>query len=249
MSVHWMDVEVAQKLGVNAAIIVANLTYLQANREAQGGDKYHIDGRWWVHHTYESLAKHHPYFSVPQIKRIMKGLMEQGAVFHCTPDRWKRDSYWSVALEFTHSTKSYDAEYEIVPSQSTKSYSVLHDNKHITTKDSCASLFATFWEFYPRKTNKKLAQSAFKSAVKNEDTLNAIITNIQERIEGGDWELNNKGFIPHPSTYLNGRRWEDEVVPRTTQKPNSTELARRNSQAVSEDFTKVSEDFAWIGKN
>lgn len=111
------------------------------------------------------------------------------------------------------------------------------------------NLFAIFWDNYPRKTNKKLAQSAFKSAVKNEDTLSAIITNIQERIEGGDWELTNKGFIPHPSTYLNGRRWEDEVVPRTTQKPNSTELARRNSQAVSEDFTKVSEDFAWIGKN
>lgn len=111
------------------------------------------------------------------------------------------------------------------------------------------NLFAIFWDNYPRKTNKKLAQSAFKSAVKNEDTLNAIITNIQDRIEGGDWELTNKGFIPHPSTYLNGRRWEDEVVPRTTQKPNSTELARRNSQAVSEDFTKVSEDFAWIGKN
>jgi hypothetical protein len=110
-------------------------------------------------------------------------------------------------------------------------------------------LFAIFWDNYPRKTNKKLAQSAFKTAVKDEDTLNSIITNIQERIEGGDWELNNKGFIPHPSTYLNGRRWEDEVVPRTTHKPNSTEIARRNSQAVSDDFTKVSEDFAWIGKN
>ena len=110
-------------------------------------------------------------------------------------------------------------------------------------------LFAIFWDNNPRKTNKKLAQSAFKTAVKDEDTLNSIITNIQERIEGGDWELNNKGFIPHPSTYLNGRRWEDEVVPRTTHKPNSTEIARRNSQAVSDDFTKVSEDFAWIGKN
>ena len=126
--IHHFDSEVAEKLGVSAAIIVANLAYLQANRKAQGGDKYYMDGRWWVHHTYESLAKFHPYFSVPQIKRIMKGLLEQGAVFHCTPDRWKRDSYWSVALEFTHSTKSHDGEYEIVPSQSTKSYSVLHDN-------------------------------------------------------------------------------------------------------------------------
>ena len=247
--IHHFDSEVAENLGVNAAIIVANLAYLQANREAQGGDKYRIDGRWWVHHTYESLAKIHPYFSIQQIRRIMRGLIESGAIHQRNPDRWKRDSYWSVALEFTHVSKSTDGSVEIDSSQVSESTVVLHDNKHRTTKEHCASLFAIFWDNYPRKTNKKLAQSAFKSAVKNEDTLNAIITNIQDRIEGGDWELTNKGFIPHPSTYLNGRRWEDEVVPRTTQKPNSTELPRLNSQAESEDFTKVSEDFAWIGKN
>ena len=139
--INHFDSEVAEKLGVNAAIIVANLAYLQANREAQGGDKYHIDGRWWVHHTYESLAKFHPYFSVPQIKRIMKTLVEQEAVVKCNPDRWNRDCYWSVALEFTHSTKSHDGKYEIVPSQSTKSSVVLHDNEHITKGRSPSNKF------------------------------------------------------------------------------------------------------------
>ena len=114
------------------------------------------------------------------------------------------------------------------------------------TPNICATLFATFWEAYPRKTNKKLAQSAFRSSVKDLETLNAIITNIQERIEVGDWELRNKGFIPHPTTYLNGKRWEDEVVPRVAQKPNSTELARLNSEAVAADFSKPMGGLAWI---
>ena len=129
---HSLNVEVAKKLGVNAALIIANLAYLQHNRQAQGGEKYHMDGRWWVHHTYESLATVHPYFSVPQIKRIMKSLVEQKAVFKRNPDHFKRDCYWSVAPEFTHSTKSYDGKYGIAPSESTESYDVLHDNEHRT---------------------------------------------------------------------------------------------------------------------
>jgi hypothetical protein len=125
---HHFNPEVAARLGVNAAIIIANLSYLQINREAQGGEKYYMDGRWWVHHTYDSLAVVHPYFSVQQIRRIMRKLLEQEAVFHCTPDHWHRDSYWSVAPEFLHVSKSTDASVGIDSSQVSKSPVVLHDN-------------------------------------------------------------------------------------------------------------------------
>ena len=126
--IHSFDSEVAEKLGVNAAIIVANLAYLQANRQAQGGEKYYIDGRWWVHHTYESLQKVHPYFSLDQLRRTMKRLMEEGVVVRSQPDSWNRDSYWSVAPDFMQSAKSPDAKCEIAGSQSAKSPVVLHDN-------------------------------------------------------------------------------------------------------------------------
>ena len=139
--IHHFDSEVAEKLGVNAAIIVANLAYLQANREAQGGDKYYIDGRWWVHHTYESLQKVHPYFSVQQIRRIMRGLLESGAIFQCNPDRWNRTSHWSVAPEFTHVSKSTVGSVGIDSSQVSESTVVLHDNEHITKGRSPSNKF------------------------------------------------------------------------------------------------------------
>ena len=126
--IHHFDTEVAKKLGVNAAIIVANLAYLQANRQAQGGEKYYIDGRWWVHHTYESLQKVHPYFSLDQLRRTMKRLMDEGVVVRSQPDSWNRDSYWSVAPDFMQSAKSPDAKCGIAGSQSAKSPVVLHDN-------------------------------------------------------------------------------------------------------------------------
>ena len=139
--IHHFDSEVAEKLGVNAAIIVANLAYLQANREAQGGDKYYIDGRWWVHHTYESLQKVHPYLSLDQLRRTMKRLLEEGAVVRSQPDSWNRDSYWSVAPEFMQSAKSPDRSGEIAGSQSAKSPVVLHDNEHITKGRSPSNKF------------------------------------------------------------------------------------------------------------
>ena len=129
---HHFNPEVAAKLGVNAAIVIANLAYLQHNREAQGGEKYFIDGRWWVHHTYESLQKVHFYFSLDQLRRIMKKLLDEGAVLRSQPDSWNRDSYWSVAPEFMQSALSPDRSGEIAGSQSAKSPVVLHDNKHRT---------------------------------------------------------------------------------------------------------------------
>lgn len=130
---HHFDPEVAVKLGINGAIIIANLAYLQRNREAQGGEKYFIDGRWWVHHTYESLQKVHPYFSLDQLRRTMKKLLDERAVFRSQPDSWNRDSYWSVAPEFMQSAESPDRSGEIAGSQGAKSPVVLHDNKHRTT--------------------------------------------------------------------------------------------------------------------
>jgi len=197
-----MDVEVAQKVGVNAAVIIANLAYLQANREAQGGDKYYMDGRWWVHHTYESLAKHHTYFSVPQVKRIMKGLIGQGAVFHCTPDRWKRDSYWSVAPEFTHVSKSTDGKYGIVLSQSTKSPVVLHNNniEQIRSKQ-----FDDWYKTYPKKQGKKQARKTFMN-LSSQALITCLADDLLTRYKNTE-----RQFIPLPATYLNGERWDDEL--------------------------------------
>jgi len=137
--IHHFDTEVAERLGINQAIILYNLGLMQTQRAIQGGDEYFRDGRWWVRHSYESLAEWHKFLSVPQIKRVMKGLIEQGHVVTWHPERFNRTTYWSVAPEFLHSAESHDGKYEIVPSESTKSYFVQHDNNiehigHSSTK-------------------------------------------------------------------------------------------------------------------
>ena len=72
--------------------------------------------------------------------------------------------------------------------------------------------FDTFWEAYPRKTNKAKAESAWKKLKPDENLFDLITKNITARLQVGDWDEDRKDYIPHPSTYLNGRRWEDEVI-------------------------------------
>lgn len=225
---HHFNLEVAVKLGINGAIIIANLAYLQHNREAQGGEKYYMDERWWVHHTYESLQKVHPYFSVPQLKRIMKSLMEQGAVLKCSPDHFQRDCYWSVAPEFLHSTKSHDGEYGIVPSESTKSYSVLHDNKHRTTTPcSSPSRFAP----------PTISEVSDYFSERGADPAEA--ERFVDFYESKGWVVGKSKMKCWKSAVRNWVRRNNSEKPR-----NSTELARRNSQAVSGDFKRS--DTSWI---
>ena len=75
--------------------------------------------------------------------------------------------------------------------------------------------FDTFWIRYPRKTNRAKAEAAWKKLNPSQDLFDKIIENIDRRLLLDDWSCDRKDFIPHASTFLNGKRWEDEIVPKT----------------------------------
>ena len=91
------------------------------------------------------------------------------------------------------------------------------DTKINTGKNTSQPDFSEFWILYPSKTNKLKAEQAWKKIKPTPDTLSAIAENIAARLEAGDWSIEEKQFIPHASTYLNQRRWEDEVIPKGNQ--------------------------------
>jgi len=67
-----------------------------------------------------------------------------------------------------------------------------------------------FWATYPRKKGKVEAQKAWRK-VKPEE-VEAIIARI-ELNKLGEWQGKALQYIPYPATWLNGRRWEDEIEP------------------------------------
>ena len=73
--------------------------------------------------------------------------------------------------------------------------------------------FNIFYEKYPRKTQRKEAEKSFIKLNPNEDLLSVILKDIEDRLGARTWNLEEKNFIPHPATYLNQQRWEDEIIP------------------------------------
>lgn len=71
--------------------------------------------------------------------------------------------------------------------------------------------FDVFYKSYPRKVGKAAAAKVF-AKVKANAILDNILADIKRRMESGDWSTDKLQFIPHPATYLNGKRWEDETV-------------------------------------
>jgi len=71
--------------------------------------------------------------------------------------------------------------------------------------------FQLFWTAYPRKVSK---QSALKSWVKispDESLTQKILKAVEQQKNMDQWTRDGGQFIPHPATWLNQKRWEDEV--------------------------------------
>ena len=74
-----------------------------------------------------------------------------------------------------------------------------------------ASAFAAFWEAYPKKVDKKKAAVAFRQ-------LNATQRRMAiADIKAGRYAGTERQFVPNPTTYLRGERWEDESSEQKTQ--------------------------------
>jgi hypothetical protein len=71
--------------------------------------------------------------------------------------------------------------------------------------------FDVFWGVYPRKVGKTKAQRVWVRLSKVDKA--AALQALPEHVTM--WKVKQVAaeFIPHPTSWLNGRRWEDELLP------------------------------------
>lgn len=89
--------------------------------------------------------------------------------------------------------------------------------------------FEIFWAFYPRHEDRKKAQIAWKHITKAERELAIGVAQIMGALhEAGQKE---KQYIPMPTTFLHGKRWEDwrEGVPAGWQDSSQERAAQQAS--------------------
>ena len=77
-------------------------------------------------------------------------------------------------------------------------------------KEALSDRFNTFWAAYPRHVGKAVALKSFEKINPDEELLAAMLTAINWQRYTRQWRENGGQYIPHPSTWLNQRRWEDE---------------------------------------
>ncbi len=69
--------------------------------------------------------------------------------------------------------------------------------------------FLAFWTEYPKRRAKIAAERAWVKLNPPVEMVSTILKGVRRYRESGEWS--NPQFIPYPATFLNGRRWEDEV--------------------------------------
>ena len=81
-------------------------------------------------------------------------------------------------------------------------------NPNTNVRETHGSEFEKFWSAYPRKEGKQKARAAFE---KVGVSLDIILEAVEQQKKTAQWRKDNGQFIPHPATWLNGKRWEDQI--------------------------------------
>lgn len=90
--------------------------------------------------------------------------------------------------------------------------------------------FHLFWKAYPRKVGKGAAEKIWVKIKADFGLFEKIIGAIEDQRMGETWSKDNGVYIPHPATWLNQRRWEDETVKKWVDPNKAADQARTEAK-------------------
>ena len=97
--------------------------------------------------------------------------------------------------------------------------------------------FDSVYSTYPIKKAKQASEKSFNRIPKK--AMKAFIQGLEAHIEHWERYSIDKQYIPHLSTFINQKRWEDELIPPTNEQPKfkdeiDKQLYDRNKNIVKE---------------
>lgn len=144
--------------------------------------------------------------------KIIKSLEELSSFVYLDDAKMLSKEYQVDAPEIEKEIeKEVEKEVEIPSSSSMKDIKFGEVSKAKSSrKIETPPGFEKFWEVYPRKVGKKAALRAYSKLKPDTDTLTNILTAVSEQSKTL-WVNKEPEFIPHPATWLNSERWNDEL--------------------------------------
>ncbi|MCF7532015.1 helix-turn-helix domain-containing protein [Pseudomonas petrae] len=148
-----------------------------------------------------------------------KGELNQSNVFHLDLDGGAAAASGGGASENPPGASENPGGGAAAAPRTSHSFEPVIEPKPLSKPDVMEG-FDRFWKLYPRKVNKTPAEKAWAKLHVTPELFNVIAQSLAKQISSIDWLKSNGQFIPHPASWLNGKRWEDELIPGTAGKPS-----------------------------
>lgn len=157
--------------------------------------------------------------------RLMKEFQHSSNRHKSAVENGKKGGRPSNSLKERDKSESYGLADEKQTAKLKKANQNQNQNHNNTIGD-----FDEFWSQCPRKIGKDAALRAWKSALKRSDA-KTIIDGMKRHAK--EVQGREKQYIPHPSTWLNAGRWQDESQDApTTSKQKATDHERMTNIAT-----------------
>ena len=201
-------------------------------------DRANDDGRGcWPY--YATLADESR-CSVPTVKRHIKALEDRGLIVRgdqsqvadYPPD--KRPVVWDLNMSLRREKAAYQsdtpgergingdkARYQTEQSEvsTVTKRGITGDTHNLPTTIHTTSLqptndesaFDEWWEHYPKKVGKGQARKAYTTALKKVDA-GTLMEKLEQFKVHHEKLGTHRRYIPNASTWLNGERWDDELI-------------------------------------
>lgn len=108
-------------------------------------------------------------------------------------------------------SKSRVSEMDCKDNKDIKDYKFKDNSEFIKDKKKLQEWFDTFWDAYPRKTAKTKATEAWNKVDLTQEVMDAIMLALEKQKKSPQWTKDAGQFIPHPTTWLNQERWNDQI--------------------------------------
>lgn len=89
--------------------------------------------------------------------------------------------------------------------------------------------FEVFWKAYPRKESKAAAKKAFAKA---SVPLDILLQALETQQQSDQWRRNNGQYIPYAGTWLNQKRWEDEMPAQVEQEASARDWTQEHPELL-----------------
>lgn len=99
--------------------------------------------------------------------------------------------------------------------------------------------FEQFWKLYPKKKGRKDALKVWTKLKPDADLQAAMLAALAKHCVSRDWTKEQGQYVPLATTWLNGERWHDVLMPSD---PNAQGSAFNNLPQHTDDMYQEAQD-------